>query len=76
MRALLAGARRKQSALLHLAQQLVAAESPSDGKAAVDVCVALVAAHAKALVAASSSIASAHSAICSKHASGQNSAVA
>jgi glutamate carboxypeptidase len=49
MRALLAGARRKQSALLHLAQQLVAAESPSDGKAAVDVCVALVAAHAKAL---------------------------
>jgi glutamate carboxypeptidase len=49
MRALLAGARRKQSALLHLTQQLVAAESPSDGKAAVDACVALVAAHVKAL---------------------------
>ena len=49
MRALLAGARRKQRALLSLTQQLVAAESPSDVKAAVDGCVALVAAHSKAL---------------------------
>jgi len=49
MRALLAGARRKQSDLLDLIQQLVRAESPSDDKAAVDVCVALAAAHAKAL---------------------------
>jgi glutamate carboxypeptidase len=49
MRALLAGARRKQAALLSLTQQIVAAESPSDVKAAVDGCVALVAAHAKAL---------------------------
>ncbi len=44
-RALLAGARRKQPELLHLTQQLVAAESPSDTKAAVDRCVGLVAAH-------------------------------
>ena len=49
MRALLAGARRKQSALLALTRQLVAAESPSDVKAAVDACVGLVAAHARAL---------------------------
>jgi glutamate carboxypeptidase len=49
MRALLAGARRKQPALLHLIQELVRAESPSDDKAAVNVCVALAAAHAKAL---------------------------
>jgi len=49
MRALLAGARRKQPALISLTQQLVAAESPSDVKAAVDVCVALGSAHAKAL---------------------------
>jgi len=48
-RALLAGARRKQSALLDFAQELVRAESPSDDKAAVDACVALAAAHAKAL---------------------------
>ena len=47
MRALLAGARHKQSALLDLARRLVLAESPSDGKAAVDACVALVAAHAR-----------------------------
>ncbi len=46
MRAFLAGARRKQSTLLDLARRLVMAESPSDGKAAVDACVALVAAHA------------------------------
>ena len=49
MRALLAGARRKQSALLDLAQRLVAAESPSDNKFAVDACVDLAAAHAKSL---------------------------
>jgi glutamate carboxypeptidase len=49
MRALLAGARRKQTALLDLAQKLVRAESPSDDKGAVDACVALAAAHAKSL---------------------------
>ena len=49
MRALLAGARRKQSAMIDLTQRLVRAESPSDNKAAVDACVALVAAHARAL---------------------------
>jgi glutamate carboxypeptidase len=49
MRALLAGARRKQPALLNLIQQLVRMESPSDNKSAVDACVALAAAHAKAL---------------------------
>lgn len=41
MRALLAGARRKQSALLDLARKLVLAESPSDTKTAVDACVAI-----------------------------------
>ena len=49
MRALLAGARRKQPALLELIQKLVHVESPSDDKAAVDACVALAAAHAKLL---------------------------
>jgi glutamate carboxypeptidase len=49
MRALLAGARRKQTTLLHLTRKLVGAESPSDDKAAVDACAALVADHAKAL---------------------------
>jgi glutamate carboxypeptidase len=49
MRALLAGARRKEPALLDLIGQLVRAESPSDDKAAVDACVALAAAHAKTL---------------------------
>jgi glutamate carboxypeptidase len=49
MRALLAGARRKESALVDLIRQLVLAESPSDDKAAVDACVALVSGHAKAL---------------------------
>ena len=49
MRALLAGARRKEQAMLELTKRLVEAESPSDEKAAVDVCVGLVAAHAKAL---------------------------
>jgi glutamate carboxypeptidase len=49
MRALLAGARRKQSAMLDLTRRMVRAESPSDEKSAVDACVALAAAHAKAL---------------------------
>ena len=49
MRTLLAGARRKEQALIDLTQRLVAAESPSDVKAAVDGCVGLVAAHASAL---------------------------
>ncbi|MGA2672359.1 MAG: M20 family metallopeptidase [Terracidiphilus sp.] len=49
MRALLAGARRKQSALLDLTRQLVRAESPSDDKAAVDACIAMAVAQAKAL---------------------------
>lgn len=43
MRALLAGARRKQTALLRFIESLVRAESPSDDKAAVDACGALVA---------------------------------
>ncbi len=49
MRALLAGARRKQPALLALTQRLVLAESPSSDKAAVNACVAIAAAHATAL---------------------------
>ncbi len=46
MRALLAGARRKQPALLELTRKLVLAESPSDNKASVDACVAIAAARA------------------------------
>lgn len=49
MRALLAGARRKERSLLDLACKLVLAESPSDAKSAVDACVALAAAHFKQL---------------------------
>lgn len=49
MRALLAGARRKEGELLELAKRLVLAESPSDDKAAVDGCMDLAADHAKAL---------------------------
>lgn len=49
MRALLAGARRKQDALLALARKLVLAESPSDTKAAVDACGQLAIEHARAL---------------------------
>jgi glutamate carboxypeptidase len=49
MRALLAGARRKEPALLDLTRKLVRAESPSDVKAAVDACVALVVAQARVL---------------------------
>jgi glutamate carboxypeptidase len=48
-RALLSGARRKESALLDLTRRLVSAESPSDVKAAVDACTALAAAHAESL---------------------------
>ena len=49
MRALLAGARRKQRALLDLVCQLVRQESPSGDKAAVEACVELAAAHARTL---------------------------
>jgi len=49
MRALLAGARRKEAALLEFARKLVLAESPSDDKAAVNACVALAAARARGL---------------------------
>jgi glutamate carboxypeptidase len=49
MRALLAGARRKQPELLDLLRRLVLAESPSDNKAAVDACTSLAAAHARIL---------------------------
>jgi len=49
VRALLAGARGKERALLDLTQRLVKAESPSDDKASVDGCIALAAAHAKTL---------------------------
>lgn len=49
MRALLAGARRKERELLELTRALVLSESPSDNKPAVDACVALAAARAKLL---------------------------
>jgi glutamate carboxypeptidase len=49
MRALLAGARRKELALIDLTRKLVRVESPSDDKAAVDACVAVAAMHAKSL---------------------------
>ena len=49
MRALLAGARRKQPALVDLARKLVLAESPSDSKTAVDACGAIAADAARAL---------------------------
>jgi glutamate carboxypeptidase len=49
MRALLAGARRKEAALLQLAQDLVNAESPSSDKLAVDACSAIAADRARAL---------------------------
>ena len=47
MRALLAGARRKEPALIDLIEKLVRAESPSDEKAAVDACSAVAAARAR-----------------------------
>ena len=49
MRALLARARRKQPALIELTRRLVAAESPSDEKAAVDACVEMAAEQATLL---------------------------
>ncbi len=49
MRALLAGARRKQAQLLDLTTKLVLAESPSDDKPAVDACMDLAATHAQSL---------------------------
>jgi glutamate carboxypeptidase len=49
MRALLAGARRKYDAQLDLLKLLVAAESPTDVKVAVDNCVSLVAARSSDL---------------------------
>lgn len=49
MRGLLAGARRKQPALVELTRRLVLAESPSGEKAAVDACAALAAERAREL---------------------------
>ena len=49
MRALLAGARRKETELVVRVRRLVEAESPSDDKAAVDACVALAAAECRTL---------------------------
>jgi len=49
VRALLAGARRKQPALLQLLRRLVESESPSTDKAAVDACITIAADHARAL---------------------------
>ncbi|HEY1768094.1 MAG TPA: M20 family metallopeptidase [Terracidiphilus sp.] len=49
MRALLAGARRKEPALLKRARQLVLAESPSNEKAAVDRCAEWAAGEIRAL---------------------------
>ena len=43
MRALLAGARRKEPVLIDLTRKLVLCESPSDTKDAVDACVAIAA---------------------------------
>lgn len=49
MRALLAGARDKERSLIDLIQTLVRCESPSDDKAAVDTCGALIVDHARSL---------------------------
>jgi glutamate carboxypeptidase len=49
MRALLAGARRKQPSLIAFTRELVKVESPSDNKAAVDACIALAAARGRQL---------------------------
>jgi glutamate carboxypeptidase len=48
MRALLAGARRKERELIELTRAFVEAESPSDDKSAVDRCLMLAAKEAKA----------------------------
>ena len=49
MRALLAGARRKEPSLIDLTRKLVCVESPSDDKAAVDACATLAADYARSL---------------------------
>ena len=49
MRALLAGARRKEADLIALTRRLVLAESPTSEKSAVDACMALAAEEAKRL---------------------------
>jgi glutamate carboxypeptidase len=49
MRALLAGARGKETQLLALIERLVRCESPSDSKPSVDACMDLAAVHAKGL---------------------------
>jgi glutamate carboxypeptidase len=49
MRALLAGARRKEASVLDLTRRLVESESPSDDKAAVDACVAIALERAESL---------------------------
>lgn len=49
MRALLAGARRKESKLVDFIQKIVRIESPSDQKEAVNACGDLVLEHARAL---------------------------
>ncbi len=49
MRALFAGARRKESAIIQFARELVLAESPSDTPAAVNACMEIAAAKAKSL---------------------------
>jgi glutamate carboxypeptidase len=49
MRALLAGARKKERVLLDRIRRLVRIESPSDDKAAVDACARLAASEAKSL---------------------------
>ena len=49
MRALLAGARRKQEGLIDFARKLILSESPSDDKAAVDACIELAAKRAREL---------------------------
>lgn len=48
MRALLAGARRKESSLVALTRKLVLCESPSDSKTDVDACVAIASEVARA----------------------------
>ena len=49
LRALLAGARRKESATIGLVRELVEAESPSDAPAAVNTCMELAAARVRRL---------------------------
>jgi glutamate carboxypeptidase len=49
MRALVAGARRKEAEIIDLTRRLVLVESPSDDKRAVDACMDLAAEHGKGL---------------------------